>query len=107
VTNPLTAADRRFKSYLDVHGCVGERDVDWQERFGVEPSTDPDWLVSHAGQQLAICEVKQWQSHPINRRLAKQRFGSFSNKQMYQTAADAIQDLRTSSSLSPALDSLW
>jgi hypothetical protein len=92
VANPLTDADRRFQDYLETHGYVGERDVDWRQRFGVQPSTDPDFLVSRVEEQLAICEVKEWQSHPINRRLAHQRFGSFSSKEMYQTAADTIQE---------------
>jgi hypothetical protein len=92
MANPPTASDQRFKTYLDAHGYIGERDVDWGQRVGVESRTDPDFLVSRAGEQLAICEVKQWESHPVNRRLAGQRMGSFSSKQMYQSAADAAQD---------------
>jgi hypothetical protein len=92
MANPPTASDQRFKAYLDAHGYIGERNVDWRQRLGVESPTDPDFLVSRAGEQLAICEVKQWESHPVNRRLARQRVGSFSSKEMYQTAADAVQD---------------
>lgn len=92
MANPLTESERRFASYLEAHGYIFEHDLDWRERFP-EAATDksPDFLVSRAGEPLAICEVKEWRSSAVDRRLAKQRFGSFSSEEVHQTAADAVQ----------------
>jgi hypothetical protein len=93
VANPLTESEKLFLSYLETHGYIAEHDLDWRERFpDVETAKSPDFLVSRAGDPLAICEQKEWESSPVDRRLAVQRFGSFSSEEVHQTAADAVQD---------------
>lgn len=92
MANPLTESERRFASYLEAHGCLYEHDLDWRERFPeATTAKSPDFLVSRAGEPLAICEVKEWRSSAVDRRLAVQRFGSFSSEEVHQTAADAVQ----------------
>lgn len=93
MANPLTESERRFASYLEDHGYVFEHDLDWRERFAdVATAKSPDFLVSSAREPLAICEVKEWHSSAVDRRLAGQRFGSFSSEEVHETAADAVQD---------------
>ena len=89
--NPPTESEKRFDEYLQAHGYVGEQDIDWRERFGVDTPKNPDRLVSRAREELAICEVKEWQSSPLDRIPAGQRSASFSGEQIFGTLADAVQ----------------
>ena len=91
VVDPPTASELLFERYLDVHGYVGERDVDWRRRYGVSTARDPDFLVSRAGEELAICEVKEFASSKLDRRLALQSFFSAGGDEVFGTAADAVQ----------------
>lgn len=54
------------------------------------PRAPTSWSPARAS-RWAICEVKEWRSSAIDRRLAVQRFGSFSSEEVHQTAADAVQ----------------
>jgi hypothetical protein len=92
MANPLTESERRFASYLEANGYLYEHDLDWRERFPeAATAKSPDFLISRAGEPLAICEVKEWRSSAMDRRMAVQRFGSFSSEDVHQTAADAVQ----------------
>jgi hypothetical protein len=91
MANPPTDSEKRFDSYLIVHGYIGEGDIDWRERFAVDTAKSPDRLVSRAGEPLAICEVKEWTSSPLDRIPAGQRSASFSSEEVFGTAADAVQ----------------
>jgi hypothetical protein len=91
MANPPTESEKRFDSYLAVHGYIGEGDIDWRERFGVDTAKNPDRLVSRAGEPLAICEIKEWTSSPLDRIPAGQRTVSLSSEEVFGTAADAVQ----------------
>jgi hypothetical protein len=91
MANPTTESEKRFEIYLDAHGYVGEHDIDWRRRFEVDTPRNPDFLVSRALEELAICEVKEWMSSPVDRRLSEQRVASFSSEEVFGTAADAVQ----------------
>ena len=91
MSNPPTASELLFARYLEVHGYIAERDVDWRKRYGVDTPKDPDFLVSRAGEELAICEVKEFTSSKIDRRLALQSFFSAGGDEVFGTAADAVQ----------------
>src|ERR1700727_2259212 len=93
MANPPNESEERVRSYLETHGYIAEHDLDWRERFPeVETTKNPDFLVSRAGEVLAICEVKQWESSRVDKRLAVHRSGSFSSEEMHKSAADAVQD---------------
>src|ERR1700689_905763 len=92
MANPLTESERRFASYLEAHGSIFGHALGWRDASPEAPTDKtPDFLVSRAGEPLAICEVKEWRSSAVDRRLARQRFGSFSSEEVHQTAADAVQ----------------
>jgi hypothetical protein len=91
VPNPPTESEKRFDEYLQTHGYVSEQDLDWRERFGAHTPKNPDRLVSRALEELAICEVKEWRSSPLDRIPAGQRSASFSGEQIFGTLADAVQ----------------
>lgn len=91
MANPPTESEKRLDAYLAAHGYIGEGDIDWRERFGVDTAKNPDRLVSRALENLAICEVKEWRSSPLDSIPAGQRTASFSGEQIFGTLADAVQ----------------
>jgi hypothetical protein len=92
MTQPWTNSETRFAEYLIVHGYQPERDVDWGARFGVDTPKDPDFLVSRAGEDLAICEVKEFTDTPLDRRLADARYATSSSAELYASVSDAVRD---------------
>jgi hypothetical protein len=48
--------------------------------------------VSRAGEDLAICEVKEFTDTPLNRRLASGRYSSGPGAELYSPAGDAVRD---------------
>lgn len=91
MANQPTESEKRFDTYLAVHGYLGEADIDWRSRLGVDTLKNPDRLVTRAAEELAICEVKEWRSSPLDRIPAGQKSATFSSEQVFGTAADAVQ----------------
>lgn len=92
MAQPLTDSDARFAEYLIVHGYQPERDVDWRSKFAVDTPKNPDFLVSRAGEDLAICEVKEFTDTPLDRRLAPGTYSSGLGAELYSPAGDAVRD---------------
>src|SRR5215217_368283 len=109
MAQPLTHSETGFAEYLIVHGYQSERDVDWRSRFGVDTFKNPDFLVSRAGEDLAICEVKEFEDTPLDRRLGRprkqqeglvsappasawRRYSSGPGAELYSPAGDAVRD---------------
>jgi hypothetical protein len=91
MTNPATPSERRFEAYLAAHGYIGDHDVDWRARYGVTTFKRPDYLVSRAREELAICEVKEFTTTKINQCLDLVGSSTSSGAELYGEAADAIQ----------------
>jgi hypothetical protein len=91
MANPPTLSELRFEAYLAAHGFIGDHEVDWSRRFGIATSKRPDYVVSRAREELAICEVKEFVDTKINRRLKLSSYSSSSGAELYGEAADAIQ----------------
>ena len=91
MANPPTESEKRLDAYLAAHGYIGEGDIDWRERFGVDTAKNPDRLISRALETLAIGEIKEWRSSALDSIPAGQRSASFSGEQIFGTLADAVQ----------------
>jgi hypothetical protein len=94
MAQPWTVSETRFAKYLLVHGYEPERDVDWRLKFGIDTPKDPDFLVSRARENLAICEVKEFSDTPLDRRLALAgcTTTTSSSAELYGSASDAVRD---------------
>jgi hypothetical protein len=92
MAQPWTDSETRFADYLTVRGYQPERDVDWRSRFGVDTPKDPDFLVSRAGEDLAICEVKEFTDTPLDRRLADAHYATSSSAELHASVSDAVRD---------------
>ena len=83
-----TDSETRFAEYLIVRGYQPERDVDCRSNFGVDTRKDPDLLVSRAGEDLSICEVKEFTDTPLDRRPAPGTYSSGLGAELYSPASD-------------------
>jgi hypothetical protein len=92
MANPPTLSELRFEAYLAAHGFIGDHDVAWPSRFAVDTDKKPDYLVSRAREELAICEVKEFTTSKINRRLELAGCSTSGGDELYGEAADAVQE---------------
>jgi hypothetical protein len=92
MANPTTPSELLFEAYLLDHGYLFERDLDWRGRFGVATDKNPDYLVSRAQQDLAVCEAKERTSTTVDRRLAEHRVGSFSSETVHEPILGNVED---------------
>ena len=89
---PLTQSEIDFLLYLEVHGYTADHEArDWKRRLGIDSIKNPDFLVSRAGEDLAICEVKEFTDSPLDRRMKVQRTFTTGAEDVFGTLADAVR----------------
>jgi hypothetical protein len=93
MANKRTLSELRFQAYLTAEGYVAEHDeIDWRARFSVATEKRPDYLVTRAREELAICEVKEFFDTPLQRRLNRQRVTTSGSEEVFGSAANAVQN---------------
>jgi hypothetical protein len=88
MTGPRTEADERFERYLREHGVAFECEPDWAAETGIVSVMNPDYLL--LSPQRVIAEVKGFTTDRISRRVAGQRYGVLSDKEVFGPVRSAF-----------------
>lgn len=87
--NPKTAGDLLFERFLEDRSYQFGYERDWRAVFGIDAATNPDYLVAHGGAQL-LCEVKEFRTQRIRKKLPPGRAGALSSRDVYGPIRDKI-----------------